>query len=70
MSFDAIELLNDGRSVAKDEHRGFTGARQDKPIYLLDVPETSLGKQNQVRLHFDSTEGMDSWGEIILRPKK
>ena len=70
MNFDGAELITDGKPVANDEHRAFTGAWQVKPIFLLDVPETSIGQQNVLRLHFDTTKGTDSWGEILWQPKK
>ncbi|MCY3023505.1 MAG: beta-N-acetylhexosaminidase, partial [Planctomycetota bacterium] len=67
MYFDGVELLCEGQVVAKDPHRGFTGAKQDKPVFTLSLPQVEAGKRYAVRLNFDSSEGTDSRGEVQWR---
>lgn len=68
--FDRIELLADGKVIAKDEHRGFTGGQPKNAIYTLEVKSAvPAGAKLSLRASADSHEGTDSFGSISLQKK-
>jgi hypothetical protein len=69
--FDRIELVADGKVIASDAHRGFTGSNPKDAVYKL-VVETAVPKGSKVTLRAfaDSHEGTDSTGEIGFRKAK
>jgi hypothetical protein len=68
--FDRIELLVDGKVIASDAHRGFTGANPKDATYTLDVKSAvPAGAKISLRARADSSEGVDSTGEISFRKK-
>jgi hexosaminidase len=69
--FDRIELVADGKVIASDAHRGFTGSNPKDAVYKL-VVETAVPKGSKVTLRAfaDSHEGTDSTGEIGFRKVK
>lgn len=68
--FDRIELLVDGKVIASDAHRGFTGGSPKDAVYTLDVKaDVPAGKKVTLRASADSSEGTDSTGEISFRKK-
>jgi len=66
--FDKIELLVDGKVVATDAHRGFTGANPKDATYRLEVkaaiPATA---KLSLRASADSHEGTDAAGYVDFR---
>lgn len=68
--FDRIELVADGKVIASDAHRGFTGSNPKDAVYKL-VVDTSVPKGSKVLLRAiaDSHEGTDSTGEIGFRKR-
>ena len=67
MYFDGAELVCDGQVIARDLHRGFAGQSPVKSVFTLAVPKTTSRHSHVLRLHFDSSAGIDSWGEILWR---
>jgi hexosaminidase len=66
--FDRIEILADGKVIASDAHRGFTGANPKDAIYTLEVKNAlPAGAKITLRASADSSEGVDSTGEIGFR---
>ena len=68
MWFDKIELLADGKVIATDAHRGFTGNSPKDADYKLEVktavPATA---KLTLRVSADSHEGTDSHGSVSFR---
>jgi hypothetical protein len=67
LDIQSVELLADGKPVAKDAHEGFTGTHPNKPDYLLTLPKNTAGSLT-LRIKANGSGGNDSRGEIILKP--
>ncbi|MEO6475105.1 beta-N-acetylhexosaminidase [Luteolibacter sp.] len=66
--FDRMELVSEGKVIAEDVHRGFTGSNPQAQIYRLEVRENVSGAT--LRAQADSHEGTDSLGEVLFRRAK
>jgi len=62
----SVEIVVDGRIVAKDAHWGTTGARHEKNTYSLEIGEFPAGATITLRAQIRSDGGTDSNGEILL----
>lgn len=66
--FDRIELLADGKVIASDVHRGFTGTHPKDVSYNLTVKSPVPAEAALIlRATADSHEGTDSTGSIVFR---
>jgi len=64
------EILENGKSVARDEHAGTTGYRNSANTYKLKLPAVKGGAKYTLRASVKSDGGTDSNGTIKLNFKK
>ncbi|BCU77349.1 beta-N-acetylhexosaminidase [Luteolibacter sp. LG18] len=69
--FDKIELLADGKVIATDAHRGFTGGQPKNAAYTLEVksavPATAKLTLRATADSHEGTDSTDSTGSINFR---
>lgn len=68
LDIEWAELLENGKSVAKDVHEGRTGGEDNDNEYILDLPSFTSGAKYEVRASIRSDGGTDSKGEIYFAP--
>jgi hexosaminidase len=63
-------LLEDGKEISRDPHKGFTGAAPRRPVYALDVPAPKPGAHYTLRAQVAGNGGTDSHGNVywVLKP--
>ena len=68
LDISAVELLADGKPVAKDDHTGFTGTHPKDPVYQLTIPAGTKGPL-ALRITARGAGGNDSHGAVTITPK-
>lgn len=63
----SVTLLEDGREISRDEHKGITGANNRYNVYRLQVGTIKAGSVYILRACMQSSGGTDSRGDILLR---
>lgn len=63
---DSVELLEDGRPVASDNHKGFSGQLKENVQYKLELPAVRKGATYTLRANIESDGGPDSYGDIYV----
>lgn len=63
---DATTLLENGREVARDEHRGWSGASTRHNIYRLKLHKLDPDAKYEIVGKLRSSGGTDSYGEVWL----
>ena len=63
-----VALLEDGKEISRDTHRGFTGANPRQPVYTLNVPAPKAGASYTVRAEVTGSGGTDSTGIVSWDP--
>lgn len=61
---DAVALLEGGREIARDVHRGHAGEGDNKNVYRLTVPQPAPGAKLLLRAVANGWGGADSRGEV------
>jgi hexosaminidase len=64
-----IELLQNGQVVAREEHEGTTGGRNEGNIYRLTLPSTVPYAKYTLRARVRADGGNDSNGDIFIEAK-
>lgn len=61
-----VELVEDGKVVASDEHHGITGAQNRDNIYAVTLKTFQPGSRYSIRYTAQTDGGTDSDGNIFL----
>lgn len=63
------ELLENGKVVARDEHEGTTGGRNENNTYQFALPQFTPGAKYTLRANVRADGGSDSNGDIFVTVK-
>ena len=66
LSISAVELLENGKVIAKDAHEGFAGRKHRENCYVLKLSSRAFGTEYALRVTAE-TEGDQAAGSIFLR---
>ena len=68
----SLALLENGHEMARDNHAGFTGVEQRKPVYVLDLPAFKQDAHYSLQANVREEGGTDSYGSVgwVFVPKK
>ena len=66
LGIESVELLADGKPVASDRHRGFTGASNENNVYVFELKEFTQGTRYELRASARSEGGSDSNGTVVF----
>ena len=61
-----VELLENDKVISDDRHQGFSGASNEKNIYLLKLQDYKPNARYQIRYQGKPKGGIDSRGNISL----
>lgn len=67
LNIESVELLENGRSVARDAHAGSTGFQNANNEYRLKLPALAPGATYTLRASVASPSGANSGGEVQMR---
>ena len=68
LDIEAVDLLADGKRIARDRHAGFTGTNPKDPVYQVAVPAAPQAKLT-LRITVRGASGNDSRGEVMISAK-
>jgi hexosaminidase len=68
----SLALLENGHEIARDNHAGFTGVEQRKPVYVLDLPAFKQDAHYSLQANVRGEGGKDSHGSVgwVFVPNK
>jgi hypothetical protein len=64
VSIASAGLLENSQSIALDQHAGFAGAKPNRAVYVLKVPEVKPGASYVLRASLAGAGGTDSQGTV------
>lgn len=62
----SAEILENGRSISKESHKGFTGVKHTKNVYPLQFPKQKDGAKYTLKVQAYGDGGTDSTGVVNL----
>jgi hexosaminidase len=65
----SAQLLENSRSIALDQHKGFAGAKPNRAVYVLKVPAVTPGASYVLRASLTGSGGTDSQGTLTWLKK-
>jgi hexosaminidase len=68
LDIESVEILIDGKEVARDKHAGHTGGSDKNNIYELSVPDFKTGEKVSLVAQVRSDGGTDSSGSVMVTP--
>ena len=64
----SVALMANGVEISRDAHDGFSGYKNEKNAYLLDVPTFDAGTKYTIVAQVHCHDGLDSNGTVTVKP--
>jgi hexosaminidase len=70
LDIESIEILKNGKKIAKDKHFGYSGENSSDNMYTFEIKDYETGAAFTVRAQVRSATEKDSNGKVFIRLKE